>query len=323
MTPAVSVVLPTYNGATRGFLGEAIDSVISQSDADFELLIVDDGSTDATEQFCARYLTDPRIRYVRKANGGLASARNAGIREARAELICFLDDDDVWKPHKLAMQRKAFAAASVKPGLLYSAIEVIDSAGNPLYMQYHETPADVYRALFYENVVDAPSSVMVSARALREVGNFNADIFPAKLQGCEDRELWSRIAKRFPVLSTSEALVRYRMHSFKMSNTPDRMENSELTMLAAALASAPEHIVADSARIYGAAHVRFALGRFTIGDYSGFAHEFRRARSYGPVPLGLWGRYLLTIFPPAIPLLRRILSSMRIVEPAKSSRRPA
>jgi glycosyltransferase involved in cell wall biosynthesis len=320
MTPSVSVVLTTYNGATRGFLGEAIDSVLAQSDPDFELLIVDDGSTDGTEEFCRAYSADQRVRYIKKTNGGIASARNAGIREARAELICFLDDDDVWVPEKLALQKKAYVATSPRPALVYSAIEVTDERGKVKDMQFHPVPSEPYHALFFENFVDATSGVMVTAEALRDVGAFREDVFTGPLHGCEDRELWVRIARKYSFVAIRQPLVRYRMHGVKLSTTADTMEKGELAMLEIALESAPSNIAAEKDAIYRSVYSRFAYNRFTTGDNDAFARHFNSARRFGKVSAGLWARYALSIFPSAIPLLRRILAAMRFRQKESSGK---
>ena len=104
----VSIILTTLNGATRGYLGFAIESVLKQSYRDFELLIVDDGSTDETKKYCEKYLADPRVKYIFQSNRGLGGARNKGIKNSIGKFICFLDDDDVWKADKLQKQIKFF-----------------------------------------------------------------------------------------------------------------------------------------------------------------------------------------------------------------------
>src|SRR5712672_3062654 len=97
--PAVSVVIPAYNYAH--YLPQAIDSVLSQTHSALEVIVVDDGSTDATPQVCTQY-SDPRVRSIRQPNAGLSAARNTGIREARFPCVAFLDADDRWQPTFLA-----------------------------------------------------------------------------------------------------------------------------------------------------------------------------------------------------------------------------
>ena len=301
----ISVVLTTFNGASRGYIDEAVRSVLDQTDSAFELIILDDGSRDDTPAVCQGY-SDSRIHYLRKENGGPASARNAGIRAARGDLICFLDDDDAWLPEKLARQRALFDSASPKPGLVYSAIQAVSREGRPLYIQSHPASDGFYRRLFFENAVDATSSVMVSREALNKVGMFREEIFTGATQMCEDRDLWIRIAREFPVLSIDEPLVRYRVHENKLSSKHSQMEQSELLMLRLALEEAPAEIRTESAEIYRGVYRRFALDRFSLGDYAGFRKYFGEARNSGGAGQKLWLRYALSFTPPLVKLVRTL-----------------
>src|SRR5687767_5351505 len=110
-SPRVSVVLTCYNYAR--YLPEAVESVLSQTVDDFELIIVNDGSTDRTAEVAGRFLTDARVRYIYQENGGQAKAKNRGIREARGAFIAFLDADDVWSGDKLERQLPLFRDARV------------------------------------------------------------------------------------------------------------------------------------------------------------------------------------------------------------------
>src|SRR5436190_9018266 len=117
----VSVVIPTYNYAR--YLGAAIDSALQQTHAPLEVIVVDDGSTDDTPRLLDGY--GDRIRVIRQKNSGVAAARNAGVREARGELIAFLDSDDLWKPRKLELQIARFEA-DPGLGLVHCGAETLD-----------------------------------------------------------------------------------------------------------------------------------------------------------------------------------------------------
>lgn len=202
-TPRVTVVIPTYNRAAT--LPDAIASVLAQSLPDFELLIVDDASTDASPQIVSE-LDDPRVRLLRQPrNGGAAAARNRGLDEARGELVAFLDSDDEWLPEKLERQVALFDREGVDLGLVYSGIELVDPDGaRELVEPRHR--GDVYGAMLLENVVyGGGSNAMIRRAAIDRVGGFD-EAFPA----IEDYDLWLRIARYYRVDFVPEVLARYR-----------------------------------------------------------------------------------------------------------------
>src|SRR6185369_2583344 len=127
--PAVSVVVATYNQAH--WLGETIESVRAQTFADWELIVADDGSTDATAAVVARFAEDPRIRYLPAAHAERAAARNRGIAASSGELVAFLDADDAWHPEKLARQVVRLADAP-EAAVCYAVARFVDGAGCPL-----------------------------------------------------------------------------------------------------------------------------------------------------------------------------------------------
>ena len=139
----VSVVVPTYNRAYC--VGRAIESVRAQSHSNWELLLIDDGSTDNTEQLIAsQYGSDPRIRYIRQDNAGVSTARNTGIANARGDFIAFLDSDDAWKPWKLAVQLACFRTF---PGLgmVWTEFEAVDASGKIAKPRYLRSMYAAYR----------------------------------------------------------------------------------------------------------------------------------------------------------------------------------
>ncbi len=130
----VSVVVPTYNRADC--LARAVDSALNQTGASVEVLVVDDGSVDATADLMAqRYGADARVRYFRQPNRGVAAARNAALREARGDFVAFLDSDDVWKPWKLALELAALRAAP-EAGMVWTDMEAIDPDGVVVHGRY-------------------------------------------------------------------------------------------------------------------------------------------------------------------------------------------
>lgn len=199
--PQVTVIIPTYNRAR--LLARALDSVIAQTFDDFEVLVVDDGSTDDIEGTTAAY-ADRRIRYLRQPqNAGVAAARNRGLRESRGELIAFLDSDDEWFPEKLARQVARFGDLPSHVGLLYGGVENEDGRGGRRIL----TPryrGNVYLELLVHNVIHGTSGVMIRRLVVASAGFFDEGI-PA----IEDYDYWLRIARFFEIDYIEEPLIRY------------------------------------------------------------------------------------------------------------------
>ena len=206
--PTVSVIIPTYNMAK--YVTEAIDSVLAQTVGDIEVVVVDDGSRDNTADVMASYASDRRVRYIRKPNGGEASARNRGLREARGPLIAFLDADDVWFPTKLERQI-ALLDNWDEPAVVYTARNWIDEHGNvratpyaPFVRVRGHAP---YRQLLMANCV--PMSTPLFTRALYKR---NGD-FDETLPSAPDWDYWLRasVFSRFDYVD--EPLASHRLWS--------------------------------------------------------------------------------------------------------------
>ncbi len=200
--PAVSVVIPTYNRAP--LLRRALDSVLRQTFRDFEVLVVDDGSTDETAGMVAE-LRDVRIRYLRQSrNSGVGAARNRGLREARAELIAFLDSDDEWLPEKLALQVALFSNAPDALGLVYTGVESVRDDGRRT-IERPRWRGDVFREMLAANVVHGGgSNVMIRRAVVATVGFFHEQV-----AAIEDYHYWLRIARFFRIDFVDAPLIRY------------------------------------------------------------------------------------------------------------------
>jgi O-antigen biosynthesis protein len=200
--PAVSIIVPTYNRAA--LLPRALDSVFGQTFADFEVIVVDDGSTDDTAAVVARY-GDPRLRLIRQpVNAGVAAARNRGLREVRADLVAFLDSDDEWVADKLAQQVDVFRKAPDEVGLVYTGVECVLPDGRRR-TDLPEARGDVYRRMLARNVVHGGgSNVMMRRSVVATVG-----FFDETLRAIEDYEYWLRIARFFKVDCVDAPLIRY------------------------------------------------------------------------------------------------------------------
>lgn len=219
----VSVIIPTYDRADR--VTRAVSSVLDQTYADFELLVVDDGSGDGTIRALRPFLD--RIRLIRHArNCGVSAARNTGIRASRAPLVAFLDSDDRWLPEKLESQVRFFRE---RPGVVACQTQEIWVRGgrrvNPA--RRHLKPSGDIFALSLERCLVSPSAVMLCRCVLDEVG-----LFDESLPVCEDYDLWLRIACRHPIhLIDRELLVREGGHPDQLSARGPGMDRYRIQAL--------------------------------------------------------------------------------------------
>jgi glycosyltransferase involved in cell wall biosynthesis len=217
MTPKVSVIIPTCNRAQ--FLRAAVESVLNQTFQDFEIIVVDDASSDETPQ-AARSFADGRVRYLRQEpKKGQGAARNAGIRAARGEYIALLDDDDEWLPTKLRKQVALLRALPDEVGLIYTGYYRIDAASKRVLAEVMPTErGKVYDALGRGNWIGTCSTVLLRRRCLNKAGLFDED-----LASGADYDMWLRVAREFEVDFIDEPLVRYSVHDRRISTNYDSL----------------------------------------------------------------------------------------------------
>ncbi len=229
--PLISAVIPTYNYGR--FVGDAVRSVLEQTYANREVIVVDDGSTDDTRARLAPYLD--RIRYVYQENQGLSAARNTGIRTATGDWIALLDSDDLWHSRKLELQVR-YLRAHPEVGLLGSD-HVYDLAGGwPQVPDDGEaTAGDITLDELVMSTRFSPSSALIRKDCFEQVG-----LFDTNLRSAEDRDMWVRLACRVPVRKLRLPLCCYRLHGASMSTAAARMEENELKVLRKAFAGVPE-----------------------------------------------------------------------------------
>lgn len=182
----VSVVVPTYNRAYC--VGRAIDSVRKQTHKNWELIVVDDGSTDDTAAFVSKqYGSDPRIRYIHQTNAGVSAARNTGINAARGNFVAFLDSDDVWKPWKLELQLECFRAFP-DIGMVWTEFQAVDAAGKLVTQRYLRKMYGAYRFFptsesLFSNSRELSSIVRSGLNPEPGARVYVGNIYPAMLRG--------------------------------------------------------------------------------------------------------------------------------------------
>ncbi len=204
--PAVTVVIPTFNRAA--IVGRAIRSVLGQTCQDWELIVVDDCSTDGTEQ-AVRCFSDNRIKYIRHdRNRRVSAARNTGIRCAQGEYVAFLDDDDEWLPEKLQKDVEAFRNSDPEVGLVYAGKMILDERGRVLKLRMETKSGWVYDALLDGNFIGSPSRITVKKQVLDRVVGFDETFFNA-----EDYDLCLRVARVSKIACVPCCLVKRHLVS--------------------------------------------------------------------------------------------------------------
>lgn len=224
--PKVSIIIPCYNASAT--IWETLDSLYEQTFKNFEIVIVNDGSTDESASIIECYTNkfNRRLNLITQTNQGQTVAKNVGIRNSSGQFIAFLDSDDIWAPEKLECQ--AFLMQSnLDMGLSYTNAYKINEMGvktdtitaSPLY---RENCFD--RLLLRNNIV--ASSVMIRREMIDQVG-----FFDESLEACENWDLWIRIAKVAPIDFIDRPLTLYRVHSGNMSKNLDKMYRSRLKLI--------------------------------------------------------------------------------------------
>ena len=209
----VSVVITCYNGVQ--WISEAIESILAQTYRDFELVIIDDGSTDNSKEMVALHLSDERVRYVYQRNRGFSAAVNRGIKESSGSLIGFIGQDDLWMPNKLELQVK-YLSEHKDVDLVHSNYCSIDSEGRIINLRDIKIPdvslkKEVVKQLFLNNFIGF-ETVLVKRQCFDEVG-----FFDERMVGFSDHDMWLRIAGSFYIGYLDLPLVKKREHEFQLS----------------------------------------------------------------------------------------------------------
>jgi glycosyltransferase involved in cell wall biosynthesis len=219
MTPSlISIIIPAYNAAKT--LGKTIQSVLAQTYAEFELLVIDDGSQDDTLAI-AQSITDPRIKVFSYPHQGHAASRNRGLDLAQGCYIAFLDADDLWTPDKLAAQYQALQQTP-EAAVAYSWTNFIDEDDQFLRRgSYTNANGNVYTKLLLINFIENGSNPLIRQEALLQVGKFDESLVTSP-----DWDMWLRLAARFAFVCVPAPQVLYRFSPTSVSSNVQGLEQS-------------------------------------------------------------------------------------------------
>ena len=212
--PKVSIITPTYNRA--GFIGEAVESVLAQAMPDWELLIVDDGSTDNTREVLEPYLLDHRIHYIYQSNQGQSGARNTALNRVQGGLVGFLDSDDLWGAHKLERQLSVFQDHA-HVHIVHGDESIIDEHGLEISQKnMRRYSGRITPQLLADNSVSI-TTALVKRECFEEMGGFDASCGVA-----DDYDLWLRFSARYRFYYAPGIVAAYRVMADQISSDKNR-----------------------------------------------------------------------------------------------------
>ncbi len=221
-SPKISVIIPTFNCSK--YLPEAINSVLNQTYQNLEMIVVDDGSTDTTREIINSYINryPKKIKYIFQENKGLACARNTGVKNALGEYIALLDADDIWTVQRL---KETLGAIEKEPdiGLVHANINWMSEEGNIISSPKRKTrylSGYIFENIFLRKAHIAIPTILVRKECFDKVGGFDENL--TRL-GCEDREMWLRIAELYKFAYIDKVLGYYRIRKGSMSKDLKKM----------------------------------------------------------------------------------------------------
>lgn len=287
--PAVSVVMPLYN--VQRLLPSALDSVLAQSFADFEIIAVDDGSRDATLQILRQYQArDARVKIITRPNTGIVGALNDGLAAAKAPLIARMDGDDLCLPERFARQ-VAYLREHPRCVLVGSQVLLIDGDGDPICPHHltRFTHADIDHAHLHRGWPVIHPAVMMRAEAVQKVGGYRE-----QYKWLEDTDLFLRLAEVGELANLPEVLLKYRLHFESVCHTrfdvqgPLKAKLYEETLRRRGLASRPDAppVVADRPR--SEVHRLWAWWALAAGNVATARKHASRALRQSPWQAASW-----------------------------------
>lgn len=282
--PEVSVIIPTYNCSK--YISEAIDSVLAQTYKEFEIIIIDDGSTDETKGIVQEYLVSHRlkIKYIFQENQGLACARNAGIKNATGKYLALLDADDAWAKNRLALGVEIMEKHPTV-SLVHANIFCMNEKGKVLFTAQRERSflnGKIAKALLLKKAEISCPTVLFRRECVDTVGTFDENL--TRL-GCEDRELWIRITRQYDAYYIDEPLAYYRQRQSSMSKNMDKMVRAKYYVIHKHLDSRTKDLIIKL--------IALARTHKDCGDVLLFRKDYRNAifqylRSLQFWPFSIW-----------------------------------
>jgi glycosyltransferase involved in cell wall biosynthesis len=213
----VSVVIPTYN--PKEHLVETLESALNQTYDNFEILLVDDGSTDDITALLQPYITSEKIRYLRRENGGTAAARNTGIANSSGDYIAFLDHDDIWLPEKIAIQVSALEQ-NISCGLTYCNLYILDEMTGRLIDTCREGGSGkMFENFLYRNYITTASQIMVRRECFDRIGGFDES-----LEIVDDYEFYLRLSRHYAIHYDQRVFTHWRSHPNNASRNYDKTQ---------------------------------------------------------------------------------------------------
>lgn len=284
--PKVSVVIATYNRSR--YVRGAIESVLRQDFKDFEIIVVDDGSTDATKEALSKY---KNIRYIYQENKGRSEARNAGIRAARAEYVAFLDDDDTWLEGKLSKQ-VVFLDSHPEAGLVHALSEVVDENGTILGKETAKRLNFYKRAIKIGYTYEGMSRlciVFLSAVMLRKECFSQVGFFDGNIPAFEDWDFYLRFALKYKMSLIPEILVKYKLH--KKNTSSDEFIRGRIQTALKHLAMVSSLSCCRKAAVSFNFYMQLAETYYIARQYRNFRHYIFKAIKLRPL---LLSRFIVT-----------------------------
>lgn len=271
----VSVVIPNYNYAQ--YLGEAIDSAAGQTYPNIEIIVVDDGSSDASAKILEGY--KERITVIGQQNQGVAAARNNGVAASQGEFIAFLDADDAWLPAKVEKQIGCFKSTE-NLGLVHVGMVEIDSDGRELRERLDGGEGEVWQQLLLfspNGILGGGSGAMIPRAIFDEVGGFDE-----RLSTSADWDLYYRISRSRNVGFVAQPLLRYRVHTSNMHSNIGIMEHDMTLAFEKAFRAAAPDLLKIKRPTFSSLYQNLAGSYYVAGQYGRFFLNSIKSLAYDP-----------------------------------------